>query len=123
MVEQLGKNLKTIKKGAGKAGVLFNGQFEEFSIEKQHDLIFGIHSFYFVENAVTCAQRAAQLLNSSGHVVIMLHARDGFGHRLICEFDHAEKQGGATAEWLYEQLSVSWELSFVESHLPYNDFC
>jgi SAM-dependent methyltransferase len=122
MFEQLGKNLKTSKKGPGKAGVLFNGQFEEFSIEKQYDFIFGIHSFYFMENAVTCAQRAAQLLNSSGHVVIVLHARDGFGRRLICEFDHAGKQGGATAEWLYEQLSESWELSFVESHLPYNDF-
>jgi SAM-dependent methyltransferase len=121
MFEQLGKNLKR-SKGPGKAGVLFNGQFEEFSIEKQYDFIFGIHSFYFTENAVICAQKAAQLLNSTGHLAIVLHARDGFGRRLICEFDHAGRQGGATAEWLYEQLSDSWELSFIESHLPYNNF-
>jgi SAM-dependent methyltransferase len=121
MFEQLSKNLSA-SKGPGKAGILFKGLFEEFSIEKQYDFIFGIHSFYFMENAVTCARRAAQLLNSNGHLAIVLHAIDGFGRRLICEFDHAGIQGGATAEWLYEQLSNSWELSFVESHLPYNDF-
>jgi SAM-dependent methyltransferase len=121
MFEELSNNLRT-GKGPGKAGVLFNGRFEEFTTEKRYDFIFGIHSFYFMENAVICAQRAAQLLNSSGHLAIVLHATDGFGRRLICEFDHAGVQGGATAEWLYEQLSDSWELSFIESHLPYNDF-
>jgi hypothetical protein len=117
----LGKSLNA-SKGPGKAGVLFNGLFEEFSIEKRYDFIFGIHSFYFMENAVTCARRAAQLLDSSGHLAIVLHAIGGFGRRLIREFDHAGIQGGATAEWLYEQLSDSWELSFIESHLPYNEF-
>jgi SAM-dependent methyltransferase len=121
MFEQLGKNLN-ISEGPGRAEVLFNGPFEEFSTKKRYDLIFGIHSFYFMDNAVTCAQRAVQLLNSSGHLAIVLHARDGFGRRLIREFDHAGIQGGATAEWLYEQLSDSWELSHIESHLPYNGF-
>jgi SAM-dependent methyltransferase len=121
MFEQLGKTLN-VGKGPGKAGVLFNGLFEEFSTEKQYDCIFGIHSFYFMDNAVACAQRATQLLKSSGHLAIVLHAMDGFGRRLICEFDHAGIQGGATAEWLHKQLSVSWELSFIESHLSYNDF-
>jgi SAM-dependent methyltransferase len=121
MFEQLSRNLETHKE-TGKAGVFFNGRFEEFLTEKQYDFIFGIHSFYFMENAVICAQRAAQLLNSNGHLAIVLHATDGFGRRLICEFDHAGIQGGATAEWLHGQLSDSWELSFIESNLPYNDF-
>jgi hypothetical protein len=102
--------------------LLFNVHFEQFVIEKRYDFIFGIHSFYFMDNAIICAQRATQLLNSMGHLAIVLHASDGFGRRLICEFDHVGRQGGATAEWLHEKLSGSWELSFIESHLPYNDF-
>jgi len=59
MFELLGKNLNA-NKGPGKAGVLFNGLFEEFSIEKQYDCIFGIHSFYFMENGChLCAKSSA----------------------------------------------------------------
>jgi SAM-dependent methyltransferase len=121
MYEQLEDTLQA-RKGPGKAGLLFNGSFEEFSAEKKYDLIFGIHSFYFMRDPVACAKNAAQLLNSNGHLAIVLHAADGFGRRLICEFDHAGIQGGATAEWLHDQLPDSWELSFIESHLPYNNF-
>jgi SAM-dependent methyltransferase len=121
MFEELDKTLSA-SKGPGKPGILFNGSFQEFSSEKRYDCIFGIHSFYFMDNAVACAQRAAQLLKSSGHLAIVLHAMNGFGRRLICEFDHAGIQGGATAEWLHKQLSGSWKLSFIESDLSYNDF-
>jgi SAM-dependent methyltransferase len=121
MFAQLNKNLEKCK-GPGKWGLVFNSPFEEFSTGKKYDLVFGIHSFYFMKNAVEGVRKALHLLSSGGHLAIVLHARDGFGHRLICEFDHAGIQGGATAEWLHEQLDVPCEISFIESHLPYKEF-
>jgi SAM-dependent methyltransferase len=97
-------------------------RLKNFQSKKKYDLIISIHSFYFMKNAVKSSQKALRFLKSGGHLAIVLHAKDGFGRRLIREFDHAGIQGGATAEWLHEQLGSSCDISFVESNLPYKEF-
>ena len=54
--------------------------------------------------------------------MIILHLKEGFGFRLIKEFDHNRLQGGLSAEWLSKNAGIPCETSIIEMSLPADEF-
>jgi SAM-dependent methyltransferase len=120
MYAQLVRNLDVLK-GPGKYGILFNGRFEDFDMDKRYDFIFASHSFYFLKDPARGVQKALNLLNPGGHLIIQLHVEGGLGNRLINELDVARTHGGLTVELLWERINIPCETSLIESSMPYGE--
>lgn len=121
MHAQLVENLDA-HKGPGKVGRVFHGPFEAFSTETRYDLVFAVHSFYFMKDPIEATFRSLSLLNSGGQLVIILHMSDSFGVRFAKEFSPSAIHGGLTADSLQSQLGSNCSLSVIEGSIPYDEF-
>jgi SAM-dependent methyltransferase len=121
MHAQLMKNIEK-HRGPGKAGQVFHGPFEKFTGTTKYDLVYAVHSFYFLKDPVEGVRKALRLLNPGGDLAIILHLKEGFGFRLIKEFDHNRLQGGLSAEWLSKNAGIPCETSIIEMSLPADEF-